>query len=126
MRGRVQSMAGHALAKASNLPPPYSDNPGEPASPPAPEQPQPAPEPEPHGEQGEEAHVDPNRKHKSTALTLSIMLGPIGADRFYLGYTKSAALKLVTLGGFGVWWAADIVLIVGDNLPDRYGEPLLK
>ncbi|MFH1972910.1 MAG: TM2 domain-containing protein [archaeon] len=51
-----------------------------------------------------------------TTLLLSIFLGPLGVDRFYLGLTGTGILKLlitiVTLGmGAGVWWLIDIILI---------------
>lgn len=43
------------------------------------------------------------------AFFFSVFLGPFGADYFYLGYPLWGLGKLVTLGGFGVWWLIDIV-----------------
>ena len=58
------------------------------------------------------------------ALLLSIFLGYLGIDRFYIGRTKSAIVKLVTLGCFGIWWLSDIILIAAEYRKDAYGRPL--
>ncbi|MDO4544063.1 MAG: TM2 domain-containing protein [Clostridia bacterium] len=64
-------------------------------------------------------------KTKTRALLLSIVLGELGIDRFYLGYTKLGILKLITLGGLGIWWVMDIVKIANDNLPAADGTELI-
>lgn len=65
------------------------------------------------------------RKELIVALILSIFLGSLGVDRFYLGYVGLGILKLLTCGGCGVWWLIDIVLIAARKLPDSSGVPLL-
>jgi TM2 domain-containing membrane protein YozV len=45
------------------------------------------------------------------ALLLSIFFGSLGVDRFILGHIWLGLLKLVTLGGFGIWWLIDVILI---------------
>ena len=57
-------------------------------------------------------------KDKTTALLLSIFLGGLGIDRFYLGYTGLGILKLLTAGGLGVWWLIDIILIACGSLKE--------
>ncbi|MGY5352115.1 TM2 domain-containing protein [Wenyingzhuangia sp. IMCC45533] len=56
------------------------------------------------------------------ALLLSIFLGGIGIDRFYLGYTWLGILKLLTGGLFGILWIIDIIRIaLGDLGPNGTG-----
>jgi len=57
-------------------------------------------------------------KSKTTALILSIFVGGLGVDRFYLGYTDIGVLKLLTGGCLGVLWIIDIINIsTGKLLP---------
>lgn len=66
------------------------------------------------------------RKRKSwhVALLLSLFLGFFGADRFYIGRTRSAVVKLLILGGFGAWWLSDLILIASEYRKDAWGRPL--
>ncbi len=59
-----------------------------------------------------------------TAIILSAVLGSLGIDRFYLGYTGLGVAKLLTLGGCGIWALIDLVLIAMRNVPDAQGKPL--
>lgn len=68
-------------------------------------------------------------KSKTTALILSILVGGLGIDRFYLGYTNMGILKLLTGGCLGVLWILDIINIsTGKLLPadgSGYDEDLV-
>lgn len=60
------------------------------------------------------------------ALLLSIFLGGLGIDRFYLGYSGLGILKLITAGGFGIWWLIDVILIATNKLRDSEGNELIR
>lgn len=56
------------------------------------------------------------RKNYVVALLLSIFLGGLGVDRFYLGHIGLGIAKLLvtifSLGTIGfVWWIIDLILI---------------
>ncbi len=61
------------------------------------------------------------QKSKKVALILSIFLGTLGADRFYLGYWKLGIVKLLTFGGFFVWWLVDLYNIASGRLTPKGG-----
>ncbi|GEE02441.1 hypothetical protein nbrc107696_28870 [Gordonia spumicola] len=63
-------------------------------------------------------------KEWMTALLLSVFLGSLGIDRFYLGYTGLGVAKLLTFGGCGIWALIDLVLIAMRNVPDSDGRAL--
>ncbi|CDE11569.1 MAG: NINE protein [Ruminococcus sp.] len=63
-------------------------------------------------------------KSKMVALLLSIFLGELGIDRFYLGYIGLGILKLLTGGGLGIWWLVDLILIATGKMKTKDGQEL--
>ncbi len=59
-----------------------------------------------------------------TALILSLFVGFLGVDRFYLGYTGLGIAKFFTLGGLGVWALIDFIMIAMRKVTDSSGNPL--
>ena len=62
-------------------------------------------------------------KNKLTAILLSIFTGGLGIDRFYLGYTGLGVVKLLTMGGFGIWALIDLIMICTGSLRPADGSP---
>jgi TM2 domain-containing membrane protein YozV len=56
---------------------------------------------------------------------LSLLGGFFGADRFYLRRPVSGLIKLLTLGGAGFWWAADVLALALGSAVDGGGHPLM-
>lgn len=54
-------------------------------------------------------------KDPTISIILSILLGQLGIDRFYIGDIGLGVLKLITCGGAGIWWIVDLFLIMNET-----------
>jgi TM2 domain-containing membrane protein YozV len=52
-------------------------------------------------------------KDPTIAIIISVLLGELGIDRFFIGDIGLSIAKLLTAGGCGVWWLIDLFLIMG-------------
>jgi TM2 domain-containing membrane protein YozV len=59
-------------------------------------------------------------------LVLSFLLGGLGIDRFYSGSVLLGVLKLFTLGGLGLWWLIDLIMLITGNYKDGDGNPIVS
>jgi TM2 domain-containing membrane protein YozV len=55
---------------------------------------------------------------------LSLLLGYFGIDRFYLGKIGTGILKLITFGGFGLWYLIDLIIVLAGAQTDKQSRSL--
>ncbi len=68
----------------------------------------------------------PRQRHFLAVFFISFMWGIVGADRMYLGKWGTGILKLVTIGGFGIWLVVDLFLIMNGSMRDAHGREMLE
>src|SRR5699024_8838651 len=52
-------------------------------------------------------------------LLLVVFVGTLGVHRFYTGKKATGVLYLFTLGGAGIGWIVDIILVATGMFPDK-------
>ena len=57
---------------------------------------------------------------------LFFFLAWLGVHRFYVGKIGTAILFILTLGGFGIWWIIDLILIVTGNFKVNQGQKITQ
>lgn len=72
-----------------------------------------------------EPTVDRPEKVFLIAYFYSLVWGVFGVDRFYLGYWGLGILKLLTLGGFGIWSMIDLSSITSGHMRDKWDRRLV-
>ena len=60
---------------------------------------------------------------KTTMILISLFLGGLGIDRFLMGYSNWW-LKLITLGGCGIWALIDLIKIITGSMKMADGREL--
>jgi hypothetical protein len=64
----------------------------------------------------------PSNKSRGVALALAAVLGLFGGHRFYVDKTGTGVLMAVTLGGLGLWWIYDLILVASGSFRDAEGR----
>src|SRR6267378_4525551 len=59
-----------------------------------------------------------SERSRAVALILQILGGPLGLHRFYVGRWQTGILMAVTLGGMGLWWVFDLVILLAGEFRD--------
>ena len=59
-----------------------------------------------------------------TLFLLTFFVGVLGVHRFYVGKIGTGFLMLLTLGGLGVWFLVDLILVVTGQFTNKDGEKI--
>lgn len=70
----------------------------------------------------QDSPAPPSPKSRSVALALGAVLGPFGGHRFYVDKPRTAVLMALTLGGCGLWWLYDLIMIGTGSFTDAQGR----
>jgi hypothetical protein len=68
----------------------------------------------------------PSDKSRGIAFVLAMLLGVFGAHRFYVGKTGSGIAMICTLGGLGIWYLYDVIMIASGQFTDAEGRRLVR
>ena len=55
---------------------------------------------------------------------LTFFNGVLGVHRFYVGKIGTGVLMLITLGGLGVWFLVDLLLVVTGQFTNKDGQKI--
>ena len=65
-------------------------------------------------------------KSRGIAFILAIVLGVFGAHRFYVGKIGSGILMVCTVGGLGIWYLYDVIMVAAGSFRDADGRRVLR
>ncbi len=63
-------------------------------------------------------------KNPTIIWVVSFFFGGMGIDRFLVGSIGAGVFKLLTFGGFGIWWLIDLFLIGKKTREANYNKIL--
>lgn len=68
--------------------------------------------------------VSASSKRILPVFLLCWFFGVFGVHRFYVGKVGSGIAMLLTLGGLGIWWLVDFIVILCGNFTDDQGHKI--
>src|SRR3989442_9584490 len=69
----------------------------------------------------------PESEHsRAVALALAVVGGVFGLHRFYTGRTQSGIWMCLTLGGMGIWYLYDVVVVAAGDFRDGDGRRVVR
>lgn len=67
-----------------------------------------------------------SERSRAVALGLAVVGGAFGLHRFYAGRVQSGIWMCLTLGGLGIWYLYDVVVIAAGDFRDGDGRRLMR
>jgi hypothetical protein len=67
-----------------------------------------------------------SERSRGIALVLAFLGGVFGLHRFYVGRTKSGVWMCLTLGGMGIWYLYDVVVVAAGDFMDGEGRRVTR
>lgn len=70
------------------------------------------------------SNLSTNSSDWLTLFLLTFFVGVLGVHRFYTGKIGTGFLMLITLGGLGVWFLVDLILVVTGQFTNKDGQKI--
>jgi TM2 domain-containing membrane protein YozV len=70
----------------------------------------------------EEVKVQKSDRSFLATILFAFFLGYLGIHRFYAGKIGTGVLMILTLGGLGIWYTIDVILIACCLFKDKEGR----
>jgi TM2 domain-containing membrane protein YozV len=70
----------------------------------------------------ETAKIEKSDRSFAATILFAFFLGYLGVHRFYAGKIGTGVLMILTLGGLGIWYTIDIILIACSLFKDNDGR----
>lgn len=80
--------------------------------------------PDLYDDEAEDPSPDVSPRSRGLALCLGVLGGVFGFHRFYAGKTQSGVVMLLTIGGLGIWWLYDMIVLLAGEFRDAEGRPI--